>query len=89
MPGTNAGTGKPLSFQCSRCRRENVTREMNREPRTGYDVTLTGRKRSCKQGTAGGRNSKYKREYTCHDCGHVGWSRHHHLEDQEKRDARN
>lgn len=85
MPGTNAGTGRPISFRCSQCRRiEGAT-----GPRTARGwidrVELTGRTRKTKPGTAGSRNSLHRREYRCLDCGHVGWSRHIDLEYKEQR----
>lgn len=86
MSGTSAGTGQPTSFQCSQCRKNNLSFRGIYSERTGYDATLTGRKRYANMhGNAGVRNSTHKREYTCDHCGHVGWSRHIDLEDQEKR----
>ncbi len=81
MPGTNAGTGQPISFRCSRCRRRHGTREYFGERRTSGRglvdrVMLTGRKRKAPPGGGGPRNSNYRREYICIDCEHVGWSRH-------------
>jgi hypothetical protein len=84
--GSNAGTGQPITFQCSQCRKKNdsIFRRPYLGPRTGFRVKLTGKKRPCKQGNAGGRNSRHRRQYECLDCGHVGWSRHIDLERQEK-----
>ncbi|KKK77995.1 hypothetical protein LCGC14_2848020, partial [marine sediment metagenome] len=61
MPGSNAGTGQPIGFQCSQCRKKNdaIYRDPYKGPRTGFRVTLTGKKRRCKQGTGGCRNSKH------------------------------
>lgn len=88
MPGTNAGTGQPLTFQCSNCRNiKGAVRRPGYTPR-GYieRVRLTGRKRLARHGNAGGRNSTYKREYKCLDCRHVGWSRHSDLEAKEAKE---
>ena len=84
MPGSNAGTGRPINFQCSQCRRKNQPwLPLGTQPeRHGYwnEVTLTGRERNAKLGNAGIRNSEKEREYKCNHCGHVGWSRHVDLE---------
>lgn len=90
MSGTNAGTGQPLFFRCSVCRR--VRARATRNPhfqtwvRGGIDnIRLTGRKRSvAHRHNARGRNSEYEREYKCLDCGHTGWSRHTDLERKER-----
>lgn len=40
-------------------------------------LELTGRKRTFYPlGNYGLRSSFYTYEYTCGDCGHIGWSRH-------------
>ncbi len=76
MPGTNAGTGEPLSFRCARCRRRRVV-YIPRDGGTWGFVTLTGRTR--KHGHHRGvRHDAVAREYRC-GCGHVGWSRHRDL----------
>jgi hypothetical protein len=76
MPGSNAGTGRPIHFRCSGCRAG-----ARPWPAGGFtSVVLTGRDRAAKAGTAGTRNSARAREYRCLDCGHVGWSRHTDLE---------
>lgn len=75
MPGTNAGTGQPISFQCSHCRQQN--RWMGFKRRGGaHAVRWLGRWRHTRPGTGGVRNSYWSFEYECGDCGHVGWSRH-------------
>ncbi len=83
MPGTNGGTGRPLSFRCTMCRRADDYRHKSRK---GWRdrVKLTGRKRRCPPGDYGNRNSEFRREYLCDDCGHVGWSRHTDLEALER-----
>ncbi len=93
MPGTNAGTGQPLSFRCSNCRNVHGTAEYHGQIGTSNygrvdRVTLSGRKRDLRaKGNATGRNSRYAREYTCRDCKHTGWSRHIDLRDKEAREA--
>lgn len=76
MPGTNAGTGQPINFQCSACRRR---RRWPCGAKT--HVRLTGRKKKLDDGNARGRSTKWSREYICRDCGHKGWSRHIDLQD--------
>lgn len=73
VPGTNAGTGQPISFMCSACRRN-----PHRIWPQGFSsrVTLTGRTKEINDGRANGRSTNHRREYECTDCGHVGWSRH-------------
>jgi hypothetical protein len=73
--GSNGGSGRPMWFRCSKCRKRN---RWDRDDRRGYrrDVVLTGRVRKIDDGRSGGRNSNRLREYKCTCCGHVGWSRH-------------
>ena len=81
MSGTNGGTGQPIWFCCSECRK-------TRDGRTNggpYDAILTGRTRKAPQGNTRGRNSSFRFEYHCQYCGHVGWSRHVDLEDVFKK----
>lgn len=87
MPGTNAGTGQPISFRCSQCRL--VEGAYGRRSERGWigRVKLTGRHRAARYGNARGRNSTKRREYECLDCRHVGWSRHTDLERLEARRA--
>jgi hypothetical protein len=82
MPGTNAGTGRPLNFQCSKCRLKNLSRERWGTKRTGFinEVKVLGPRRKAPVGNAGMRNSRFKFQYECRACGHVGWSRHVDLE---------
>jgi hypothetical protein len=63
MPGTNAGTGCPNWFRCSRCRM------------TGgkYDYVLTGKWWPLFH--SGPRMAPARVEYKC-GCGHIGESRH-------------
>lgn len=76
MPGSNAGTGQPISFRCSQCRRSKYRRMEGHG--SVFRVQLTGKKRELKRG--GVRSSYHSRQYVCADCGHVGWSRHKDLE---------
>ncbi len=97
MPGTNAGTGQPMWFQCGKCRlaggpywRLDTSsgrrmRSMGKSDR----IELTGRTRAAPQGNAFGRSTTRRREFKCLDCGHVGWSRHVDLEYMEKHANRN
>lgn len=86
MPGTNAGTGQPYNFQCSKCRKMNLRRERLRIPRTGTlgSVELTGKKKPRRSNKGGSRVSAFVRQYKCNDCDHVGWSNHTDLEHKEK-----
>ena len=88
--GANNGSGRPNYFCCSKCRIQNSRQDFlpGHFVRTGYKVTLTGKKRALNDGRAGIRNSTHARQYTCDDCGHVGWSRHFQLEHQEEREAK-
>lgn len=73
MPGTNAGTGKPIVFWCAKCRRDKT----DRTPRPGHEAT--GRIKpltSAQQGHGGCRVLSIRVEYRCFRCGHTGWSRH-------------
>ena len=86
MSGTSAGTGRPLHFQCSKCRLRKWSHSLSepsewtqRRGRVGH-VKLTGKRRELFDGNAGCRNSEWSFQYKCHDCGHVGWSRHTDLE---------
>jgi hypothetical protein len=86
MPGTRAGTGQPITFRCWQCRRQNGTAEVFGQLGTLHlgrinRVKLTGRKLLADDGCAGIRTSRFKRQYTCMDCDHTGWSRHTDLSD--------
>lgn len=78
MPGTNAGTGRPMWFRCAKCRRE------RRRGGGALQVQLTGRERPKNDGNAGYRSDTVEREYRC-PCGHVGWSRHTDLRNRGRR----
>jgi len=67
--GTSHGTGQPIRFRCSACRRRFGSI-------TGYKVVRTGRTRPKDDGRATRRSLNTEHEYKCLHCGHVGWSRH-------------
>jgi predicted RNA-binding Zn-ribbon protein involved in translation (DUF1610 family) len=71
MPGTNAGTGQPLSLRCAKCRRWNSTGE---DRSRGFDLEATGRTRPAAH--RGVRQTNRRIEYRCKGCGHVGWTQH-------------
>lgn len=69
MPGTNAGTGCPLTLKCAKCR---LSRNWSRNFREG--LVATGRTRAVSRRSI--RQTTRKVEYRCLDCGHVGWTQH-------------
>lgn len=76
MPGTNAGTGHPLTFCCAICRRGRGARVVGRVDR----VVRSGAERPHPGGGRfGTRMDRVARQYRCNDCGHVGWSAHREL----------
>jgi len=91
MPGKNNGTGRPLSFQCWRCRRRKARsripfQRIDLQERGRADrVWLTGAKKYIGV-NCGCRNDEYTREYICEDCNHRGWSRHSDLAQEERRE---
>lgn len=69
MPGTNAGTGQPITFRCANERRE--------WPKRGrHSVVRTGRVKKRPYRALGQRMLMEAHEYRCLTCGHVGWSGH-------------
>ena len=68
MPGTNAGTGYPLTLRCAKCKAGR-----NRY-RRGTNIVATGLYRWVEH--RGYRQTNRKVQYHCLDCGHVGWSQH-------------
>lgn len=76
MPGTNAGTGQPLHFRCSKCRARGASWPFGLKTR----VELSGQERPIDDGNSRGRSTSTLRQYECLDCGHIGWSRHVDLE---------
>lgn len=76
------GTGTPLQFHCSACRRSRAWRER----RGGIgDVELTGRARPNRSNNKGSRVAASHYEYRC-VCGHLGWSNHVQLAHKAGRD---
>lgn len=72
-PGTNAGTGYPITARCVKCNRRSY-------PQTQYgNPQPTGRTRKLRDGERPWRNGRGPRivaEYRCGDCGHTGWTKH-------------
>lgn len=71
MPGTNAGTGQPLTLRCGKCKKYSDWR--NHRP---VHLEATGRWKPRNDGRGGARISDRFFEYRCLDCKHVGWSKH-------------
>ncbi len=71
MPGSNAGTGWPITVRCAKCR----VGSNNRTDR-GTRLVRTGRTRPYNGGNLGVRGLHTFHEYRCLACKHVGWSRH-------------
>jgi hypothetical protein len=72
MPGTNAGTGQPITFLCGKGRRAGGF--FGGQGWAHGDYVRTGRVRTRASG-GGVRTLRDAHEYRCR-CGHVGWSRH-------------
>jgi len=76
MPGTNAGTGYPLTFRCAKCKSKRHKRSTN--------YIATGRVRPISKSRysrhIGSRQTNRMLEYKCLTCGHVGWSQHSDME---------
>lgn len=75
MPGST-GTGHPITFKCPKCIRQFGWRS---GPRRGYNYEVTGKVRpltTAQQGYGGLRVVRFRVQFKCLDCGHVGWSRH-------------
>lgn len=73
MPGTNAGTGWPLTLRCAKCK---LHRHLDDLPSDkGTHLEATGRTRPRAQG-GGARAGSCFVQYRCQDCGHTGWSKH-------------
>lgn len=81
MPGTNAGTGYPLTFRCAKCkvgawgRREQAMRDGVPALHQGLNYRVVRRVASVKLGLNARHDSNYKYRYEC-VCGHAGWTRH-------------
>lgn len=88
MPGTNAGTGHPLTLRCAKCRQS-----LWRLPERGLNLEATGRWRLLNANRPIGpirtdwpsdvparaphlRMTFRLIEYRCLDCGHIGWTKH-------------
>ncbi len=69
MPGTNAGTGQPLTLRCSWCKRSHRD-----DPERGTKLLATGRFKAARHRSI--RQTNRKIEYYCQDCGHHGWTQH-------------
>lgn len=87
MSGKNNGTGQPLTFRCTRCRRQRA------DPSAGHinHVRLTGNTKDVMPSRwirTGSRIGLTSREYECQDCGWVGWSRHIDLRYLERKNRR-
>lgn len=73
MPGSNAGTGWPLTVRCAKCKRGRDWRNSIDE---GTDLVRTSRTKPYTGGNRGARGLSTFHEYRCRVCKHVGWSRH-------------
>lgn len=81
MPGTNAGTGKPLTLKCAKCKKiptwytdHQGKRDWHATPGT---IVRTGKVRGePKPYGSHLRMLGEHHQYECLDCGHVGWTRH-------------
>ena len=71
MPGTNAGTGEPITF---RCHKERLGSDYARGMRQHW-CRRTGRIKPYRPSSQGIRTMHTAYEYRC-SCGHVGWSAH-------------
>jgi hypothetical protein len=67
-PGTNAGTGYPITFKCAKCRKAPHHSHFN------PPLLATGRTRPADR--KGIRQTTRRIEYYCQDCGHFGWTQH-------------
>jgi len=76
MGNHSPGTGFPLTFACSKCRKRYGG--IAKMPNAVLRWRLTGRRRAltkAQQGNGHPRALQYRVEYECLNCGHVGWSR--------------
>jgi hypothetical protein len=72
----NNGTGCPLTLRCAKCKRG---RDWRYDEGKAVHLEATGRQRPLTKKQVGHwqpRQLRYRLEYRCRDCGHVGWSRH-------------
>lgn len=79
MPGTNAGTGYPLTLRCGKCKRGRDYRSYrDKDMNKGTNLVRTGEVRALpksQQGHGGIRALQHQVAYKCLDCRHVGWTR--------------
>ena len=72
--GKSAGTGRPLNFQCSNCRkRKGYPPHPHLDHGYINEVTLTGKTKSAFDGNASRRSTSTAVQYTCNFCEHTGW----------------
>jgi predicted RNA-binding Zn-ribbon protein involved in translation (DUF1610 family) len=75
MPGTNAGTGQPLTLRCSKCKKHrDYGRHGSGRTGDGTNLIATGRFRAVTHKSI--RQTNRKIQYRCKDCGFVGWTQH-------------
>ena len=71
MPGSNNGTGHPLTFRCAKCKTQ---RNWRRDSFRGTNCVATGLTKPARKG--GIRMNTRVIQYECLDCGHIGWTQH-------------
>lgn len=74
----SSGTGQPITFKCSECRKSGGAYAPERR-RMGLNTVRTGRTAplaSSQRGRGGARVMQERHEYRCNTCSHVGWTRH-------------
>ena len=76
MPGANNGTGQPMTFACSKCRKKWPLDDRDYGSLPGLKFEATGKVRHNANGRGGSRVCHTRYQYRCLTCGHVGWSRH-------------
>lgn len=76
MPGSNAGTGWPLTVRCAKCKRG---RDWRRSDTNDTHLIRTGRTKPYSGGNRGARGLDTFHEYACVVCNHIGWSRHNEI----------
>lgn len=77
MPGSNAGTGYPLTLRCAKCRLGRYEWRGMHFGKYGMNLEATGRTRPLRRhGHKGYRCTNREIEIRCLDCGHIGWSKH-------------
>jgi hypothetical protein len=77
MPGTNAGTGYPLTFRCAKCKVGHWGRAQRGDhTHEGLNYVVLERKPSEARGLLARMDRHAKYRYRCNDCRHEGWTRH-------------